>query len=531
LLLAAYEGWGTTCPQHLVGDFAFSIWDLQEERLFCARDRMGARPFYYHYRPGQHFLWATECRQLLQHPGVSRKLHEGMIGAHLLPCPGQPDWSFFADIAQLPPAHSLCLDSSGLRVERYWDVDPRHEIRYRDDQEYEEHFLALFREAEACRLRDAGRTGILLSGGIDSGTIASVAGDLFRQGSTFRETQEPLWSFSWAFEELTECDERCYSNPIVEIYGLESVEIPADGHWLLSDYGQGHPVPDDPTTLMCPPLMRATLERARGVGVQTIVTGGGGNSLVGGNWPNYLDLWRGFRWRALIRDLARQSERDGTSWLRVLWRHVVRPALPAAVQNAIGRARQNPPPTPPPPPAWISSAFIRRVRLEEIRQASLPQRPFREWTRLRRYQSVTNEFETRNALAERRLCSEYDLDHCLPWRDARLFEFILAIPSDQVWRGGQPKDLVRRAMRGLLPEVVRTSTHIGSIQPLRTLGLRGRGRPMIEAALENPLLAQHGFVDAEILRTAYHRYCEGLRSEYPVNYALLLELWLRQLYM
>lgn len=531
LILAAYESWGTTCPQHLHGDFAFAIWDRREQRLFCARDRMGARPFYYHYKPAQLFLWATECRQLLQHPVVSKDLHEGMLGAQLLPCPGQPEWSFFADIAQLPPAHSLCLDRSGLRVERYWDIDPQREIHYRHDRDYEEHFLNLFREAVACRLRGAGPTGILLSGGLDSGSIACIAGELGRRGPAARPaTPLPLYSLSWAFDELTECDERRYSDLIVKDYGLEPIYVPADSHWLLSDYSENHPVPDDPTMLMCPPLLRATLKQAREAGVTTVMTGGGGNSLVGGIWPNYLDLLRGFRWRALGRDLAQQRQRDAISWPRALWRHLIRPALPVPLGRVVNRLQRVPESRQPAAPAWISPAFAHRVGLDEIRQASLPQRSLRGWMQLRRYQSVSNEFETRNAVAERRFCGEQGLEHCLPWRDARLFEFILAIPPDQVWRGGQPKDLVRRAMRGILPEEVRVSEHIGSIQPLRTLGLRYRGRPIIESLLDNPLLSQYGFVDAAALRTEYYRYCEGLRGEYPLNYALALEIWLRQLY-
>jgi hypothetical protein len=90
--------------------------------------------------------------------------------------------------------------------------------------------------------------------------------------------------------------------------------------------------------------------------------------------------------------------------------------------------------------------------------------------------------------------------------------------------------IVRRALRGILPETIRSRRDIGSIESLRTLGLRDHERPTIEAWLADPLLAQFGFVNAAALRAQYHRYCSGQRGEFGLNYAIVLESWLRQVF-
>lgn len=516
LILAAYTQWGNQCPQHLIGAFAFAIWDSRTNSLFCARDPMGNRPFYYHYSPQQIFLFASKCRQLLQHPSVRHKLDERMIAAHLFPCPGQPEWSFFTDIRRLPPAHTLYLGDSGLCILRYWDINPEHEIRYRSDKEYEEHFRTIALESVACCLRNSGPTGILLSGGIDSGTVASIAGHLTSQQ---HNAPDLLWALSWTFDKLIECNERSYSDQIVKAYNLIPEYVLGDTYWLFSDYEESNTIPDDPTFLMSSSLLRATIKRAQELGITTMMSGSGGNSLVGGDIPNYVELLNHFHWRTLWRHLAQHQQLDNIQWPQLLWRYLIQPIL--LQQNHSRHTYQMAP--------WISSSFVQRIDLEGIRKKSLPHRPFREVSKLWRYQATTNELENRTVIAESGLYREGNIDYRLPWRDHRLLEFIMAIPSDQIWRGGERKSIVRRSMRGILPEPVRINRNIGTIQPLCTLGLRHHKKVMIENWLQDPIIAQHGFADRNILQEEFNRYCNGLRGEFPLNYTLQLEMWLRLL--
>jgi asparagine synthase (glutamine-hydrolysing) len=106
-ILKAYEKWGEKCPEKLLGDFAFAIWDKKEEKLFCARDHMGVKPFYY-YLSDDIFLFATEKKSILINPDISKELNELRIGFFLKNFLDKES-TFYKNISILPPAHSLTI--------------------------------------------------------------------------------------------------------------------------------------------------------------------------------------------------------------------------------------------------------------------------------------------------------------------------------------------------------------------------------------------------------------------------------------
>ncbi|PON18169.1 hypothetical protein C2W62_09350 [Candidatus Entotheonella serta] len=164
LILAAYQCWDSDCAAHLIGDFAFAIWDAPKQRLFAARDAMAMRPLYYRAEP-RRALFATEIKQLVALPDVPVRLYEPAVSAHLAGLFGPLSWTCYAGIIQLEPAHALVIDASEHRTWRYWDIDPDAEIRYPREADYAEHFMELFQESVRCRLRSVKPVGLLLSGG------------------------------------------------------------------------------------------------------------------------------------------------------------------------------------------------------------------------------------------------------------------------------------------------------------------------------------------------------------------------------
>jgi len=164
VILAAYQHWGIDCPVHLMGDFAFAIWDGARRRFFAARDPMAMRAFYYRIEQ-QRILFATEIKQILTAPDVPARIFEPSVGAHLAGLFGPLDRTFYAGITQLEPACALVVDEEGHRTWRYWDIDPDKQIVYANEDDYAEHFLEIFKEAVRCRIRSVKPVGLLLSGG------------------------------------------------------------------------------------------------------------------------------------------------------------------------------------------------------------------------------------------------------------------------------------------------------------------------------------------------------------------------------
>ena len=174
LILRAYQVWDENCVEHLLGDFAFAIWDGPRQRLFCARDHLGVKPLFYAYI-GQRLIFSNTLGCIRQHPAVSDKLNDLAIADFLLFDVNQDKaTTTFADIQRLQPAHTAMWSGSGLRLQRYWTLPIDEPIYYRRHQDYVDRFRELLRQAVGDRIR-TNRVGIFMSGGLDSTTLAASA--------------------------------------------------------------------------------------------------------------------------------------------------------------------------------------------------------------------------------------------------------------------------------------------------------------------------------------------------------------------
>ena len=178
LILRAWLRWGRECPRHLLGDYAFALWDTRRRALFCARDHVGARPFYYAL-PGDGVVFASAVESVLAAPGVSNALDEAVVAGHLAARPLSDTRTFFAAVRKLPPGHALCVEwtPSGhdpgrrrTRIARHWRPEQAPAARPVSDDACAEQFRHLHAQAVRDRLRgyDAEAVGVHLSGGLDS---------------------------------------------------------------------------------------------------------------------------------------------------------------------------------------------------------------------------------------------------------------------------------------------------------------------------------------------------------------------------
>ncbi len=180
LLLHAYEAWGESCLDHLLGDFAFAIWDTRRGQLFCACDHFGIKPFYF-AEVNRTFVFSNTLDCLRLHPAVSDRLNDSAIADFLLfGMNYDPASTSFADIHRLPRAHFLRWSRSGVYLREYWRPPTDGAIHYQRRREYIEHFGELFKGAVEDRLR-TNKIGILLSGGLDSSSVAAVAHELRKE--------------------------------------------------------------------------------------------------------------------------------------------------------------------------------------------------------------------------------------------------------------------------------------------------------------------------------------------------------------
>ncbi len=179
VLLRAYIEWGGACVERLNGIFAFAVWEPEARRCFLARDRMGVKPLFYTVRDGA-LIFASELKGLLAHPGVEPEADQGSVLELLLTGPGRtPGCGVFRGLSELPPAHRAVFDESGLRLDRYWKLTPAPHTESLTDTVAHVRFLVT--DAIERQLVSDVPIGTFLSGGLDSGIISSVAGDVLRR--------------------------------------------------------------------------------------------------------------------------------------------------------------------------------------------------------------------------------------------------------------------------------------------------------------------------------------------------------------
>ena len=186
VILAAYDCWGEGCVRRFNGMFAFALWDDATQRLFCARDHLGIKPFYFH-RSGKELAFASESQALRD--WHHNTLNPDALASYLLGLYVPAGWSIFAGVAKLLPGHTLTAHSSGeVTITRYWHLSRIADLE--DTPLARAEMERLLDRAVTRQLRSDVPVGALLSGGVDSATIVALAA---RQ-------QHDLYTYSVAFE-------------------------------------------------------------------------------------------------------------------------------------------------------------------------------------------------------------------------------------------------------------------------------------------------------------------------------------------
>lgn len=179
-ILKAYAEWGTDAPKHLLGMFAFAIWDMRNKRLFLARDRMGIKPLYY-AADGKSFRFASNTQALLTTPGIDTSLDplalHNLFSLHaVVPAPR----TVLNGIRKLQPAHSLTIHADGRQeLQRYWNLVARRPAEPRSEQEWIEAVHEALQTAVRRRNNIADvPVGVLLSGGLDSSLLVGLLAEI-----------------------------------------------------------------------------------------------------------------------------------------------------------------------------------------------------------------------------------------------------------------------------------------------------------------------------------------------------------------
>jgi asparagine synthase (glutamine-hydrolysing) len=471
LILLAYEAWGEECVKHLIGDFAFAIWDARQRRLFCARDHFGVRLFYYAV-VGNTFVFSNTLECIRRHPAVSDNLNEVAIGDYLLFALNQDLAStVFADIQRLPQASCLSLSKDKRTTRTFWQPPTDACVRLAQPEDYVEQFKQLFSRAISDRLR-TDKISVSMSGGLDSTSIAAVANDLLPGAA-----EPALQACCVVYDRLIPDEERKYSALAAAAIQIPIVHIAADDFRLFQERVPHELEQPEPF------LMNATSAQFN----ESLDTMAKFSrvALSGYDGDAFMSEPAGAHFQHLARELRIQTLFNDMAW----YVRAQRQLPPIGFRTRLRRMAGTYPPNGL-CPEWIEESFWKRLRLnerwEEFNSEPATSHPTRPYAfRVLSSTSWAPLFEGYDA-GTNRLALE--MRH--PLVDVRLVEFLLGIP---VVPWCVHKEILKQAMADKLPKEIinRPKTTLAG-DPLRSL-IRETDVRFVEDFKATPQLGE--FVD------------------------------------
>lgn len=532
LILAAYKKWGQKCACKLIGDFAFAIWDPYEQQLFCARDHMGVKPFYY-FHSDNLFVFGSEIKAILQSREVAQDLNEERILDYLVFYHSDNSSTFFKKIYRLPARHTLRVNPHSIRIEPYWDFSPAREIHFRRDEDYADAFREYFDKAVACRLRSVSPVGAFLSGGLDSSSIACVASMQLKKMGV-----GPLITFSEIFDSLpdhvsSKVDERLFMDAAIQQCGSEAHFVHFNEHGPLRNVD--YRCFDEPMPYFNGYLLDETCGAAQNRGVRVLLDGTDGDTTVSHGYERLYDLGTRYQLSTLMSEAKKLCLLNDLPFSRkkILWKYSIRPSIPdifIRLWKKIVQSRKNDPnhtlagflaPDIAGSIDWNARETLLEQKESYFRKGRLPQ--YRSF--VSPFQQYTMEFlDTRS--------SRYPVEIRYPFWDRRLMEFCLALPFEQKMRNGLTRLVLRNAMKGILPQVIEHRTSKADLSPQFLMDFERTAAHFLNQLLDSnseiQKLLRPGYLDQSWLDFKRHPYGRG---DIAMNLYMLISLdaWLRKI--
>jgi asparagine synthase (glutamine-hydrolysing) len=515
-----YEEYGTEMVEHLNGMFAFALWDARERRLLIARDRFGEKPLYWGVWGGT-FLFASEPKVLLAHPLVRPKLNLNALRQYLsfdyVPAP----LSIYEGIHKLPAAHQLIIEDGRVDVRPYWRLSYKKREPVPSVEEATEQLRELLADSVRLRLVSDVPLGVLLSGGVDSSTVAALA---------VRASSEAVKTFSISFAESS-FDESQYARAVAKFLGTDhheerlSVDLAAD---LVSEIGSWMDEPlSDPSLVPTYLLSRFTRKHV------TVALGGDGGDELFAGYPMY----QGHRWANLYTRLPRPLRRGLIEPLvRLLpvktknmsFDFKARRFITGADYDVVARHH-----------IWFGSFTPEEqeaLLTTEAKRASNgdiymdARRLFEECDAVdtvERMQSLDTQLYLAEDILTKvdRASMAVSLEVRAPYLDPRVAEFAASLPASYKLHGRTSKYILKRAAAPLLPPFVTRRGKKGFGVPVAEW-LKGKLRPLARDLLSPERIRRSGLFDADYVVRLQDEHERGVANHRKLLWTLLMfELW------
>jgi asparagine synthase (glutamine-hydrolysing) len=515
IVAAAYEKWGNTFAAKLIGDFAVVLWDPRGQKLILARDPFGVRSLFY-YRDRSRIVWSTILKELVDVVDVKLEVDDDYIAGFLTryPDPWQTPYRHFHAV---PPGHTVIVKDGELRSTPFWKPDVNKQLQYKNPDDYVEQFRELLSQSIRGRLRSRAPVFAELSGGLDSSSIVCVA-DYLRtwDGASLAEVE----TVSYVYDEARTSDERSF---------MQSVELQRQkpGHHINEDEHRFSISASLNQFFSAPSYhfynhdrfaaLRNVLARN---GSSVVLSGEGGDQLNMTNpdpdviIADHLYRLEPFALHHLLTTYSREMHKP---YLQLL-RSGTALLLPRSIQARYRKLAKV--------PSWLDHGFCRRMNIAERMLGPEDSYRFRLPSQSDAAQGLIQTIRTISAI----YFQEYSgVNFTFPYLHRPLVEFLLAVPVEEKIKDGVGRVLVRKALRGILPDKV--AGRRGKKGPTEALSnALIREWPSVKWMFDEPVLSAKGYVDRDELLAAVQRVRHGTEKfSFHLFVTLATEFWLRSL--
>lgn len=441
LVLTSYKNWGDHCPQYLLGEFCFAIWDDHTKQLFCCTDHMGSRNIFYYFDRKQ-FIFASSPAIIQAVKGVNTGINHNKLislvkpdAKHLFRAE-----SWYKNIFPVPAATTLTYNTGNLHQHKYWTPEIGKELSFKNETDFAESFQEVFYNSVECRLRSNLPVTALLSGGLDSSAVASVAAKILQKQN--REFNVLSVVLSDPADGIFK-DERYFIDQFRAFPNININYITVPERGFFSGLGDVAGITNDLTLSSRHYLYTAFSETAHQLGSSVILEGACGElGPTSYGEGAYSELFVKLRWMRLYNELHDRKNVTGESIIKNI-KTTIKPLLPQFLIDANKEVQTK---------DKFDTCFI-QPQLAEKLISDLDLGELKKYTGKPSWNHRVNQLDLLLRKQKKGFGGlfHHDTELRYPMMDKRLLEFCLALPLDLKVNKGYKRYAIRAGLNNILP--------------------------------------------------------------------------------
>lgn len=459
LVLRAYEIWGEECPERIIGELVFFIWDSRHFKFYGARDVAGTRHFHYSEGNGW-FCFASEIKSLLALELFEPRLNESRVLDYLVVDFDRDDeiGTFYQNIKRLPAGHAMKVNDAGINAWRYWNPGNLQENNFSSLNECAEAFQENLRSAIKCRLRSIEPVGAMLSGGLDSSSIVAMISHEFKNDLT-----DPLHTYSLIRHDRDNCPDWQSIQKILETENWIQPKIITSAlrNEICQTFLEQIPNIDEPFGLSHGLNYFIVYKAASENGCKVVLDGLAGDLLFYGENATLRSMFNGKRIQQIFGRLAANVRLGNISATAMLIRIFLGSVMPEFLRNVYQRSQ------------CLCSVYRDDLKLLHPETArSLFKRRYDQRFQAGAHYKTSNDqlYHARRFTSGTisfphevygQIAQSMGVEPRSPFSDRRMIEFAVQMPVEAKWFLSWYKHILRINMDGLLPEEVQWRKDIG----------------------------------------------------------------------